>query len=173
MESCFAHSIPGRPVSEWEPMADHEQAVTDLCRRFLIRISPELGDWAAPLGCWHDLGKYQADFQEKIRRDDPRSKAVEHSGIGAAEAGLTGSPGGLAVAFAIAGHHAGPVGNLWFEVVGSRSPWDFQRIVSAQLDGLASSGILYTSLPRTDVRQIGEYRLWSLDCGVRNGVLRA
>lgn len=99
----YAHSTPG-PQSQWETMAEHEAATARFCREFLHRIHPELEPWGDLLGRWHDLGKYQPDFQAKLAG---QSIHVEHAGIGAALAACAGTIAAEAIAFAIAGHHAG------------------------------------------------------------------
>lgn len=61
--------------------------------------------WGYLAGLWHDLGKYQEDFQAKLRG---QAVQVEHSGVGAAWAiQRLGKAVGLPLAFAIAGHHSG------------------------------------------------------------------
>jgi len=53
---------------------------------------------------WHDIGKYQPKFQDKLKG---RAVSVEHSGVGATLAVSKNRSKGMALAFAIAGHHAG------------------------------------------------------------------
>lgn len=77
------------------------------------------GEQAAIAGLWHDLGKYARDFQDYLRAaSGPQAhietdaevaarKKVDHSSAGALHAALRSQEHGLAVAFAIAGHHAG------------------------------------------------------------------
>ena len=57
-------------------------------------------------GLLHDLGKYRLEFQAYLNAGDRGRKSIEtaHSVYGAAAAAACGS---LAVAFAVAGHHAG------------------------------------------------------------------
>ncbi len=64
----------------------------------------DAADWAYCAGLWHDIGKYQTEFQERLRGSNV---SVEHSGAGAALAHLRDKANGLILAFAIAGHHAG------------------------------------------------------------------
>jgi CRISPR-associated endonuclease/helicase Cas3 len=71
-------------------------------------------DWGELAGLWHDLGKYAPKFQAKIRSEsgiDAHLESpgrVDHSTAGALLALKEFGPqGGLALAFAIAGHHAG------------------------------------------------------------------
>jgi CRISPR-associated endonuclease/helicase Cas3 len=74
-------------------------------------------------GLWHDLGKYAGDFQGYLRgaasaqaraqahvetdTEVSSGKKVDHSSAGALHAAIRSEEHGLAIAFAIAGHHAG------------------------------------------------------------------
>ncbi|MGQ9576962.1 MAG: CRISPR-associated endonuclease Cas3'' [Thermoguttaceae bacterium] len=103
MNEVYAHSIEGRPRSEWETMAEHEARTARLCRQFLRRINPALEPWGELLGRWHDLGKYSRAFQEKLRGECVHA---QHSAVGAAHAAAMGKAA-LALSVAIAGHHTG------------------------------------------------------------------
>ncbi len=61
------------------------------------------GEWGYLAGLWHDLGKFQAEFQRRLAGENI---AVQHSGAGAALAARR-SPSLMPLAFVIAGHHAG------------------------------------------------------------------
>jgi hypothetical protein len=39
----FAHSLPGRPIDEWEPLEKHLQAVADLAAEFAGKFGA--ADW--------------------------------------------------------------------------------------------------------------------------------
>lgn len=111
----YAHSLPGRPKSDWETMAEHEERVATRCREFLSRLNPSLGDWGEVLGRWHDLGKYSAAFQHYLSdSNDPeaccetRPGRVDHATAGAQHSAKVLPPGICDLfAYAIAGHHAG------------------------------------------------------------------
>lgn len=74
------------------------------------------GDWARVAGLWHDLGKYSAEFQRRIKSVsgydaeahlEGQSGRVDHSTAGAQYAiGRFGVHGRI-LAYLIAGHHAG------------------------------------------------------------------
>lgn len=108
----FAHSLKGRPEEEWQELREHLEAVADLAARFAGAF--EASDWGRLAGLWHDLGKYQPEFQAYIRGEGDR---VEHAVVGAAFAKQAAGSGGgreapsagnwLPLAFVIAGHHAG------------------------------------------------------------------
>jgi len=51
----YAHTLDGRPETDWELLSDHEQNVAKLCSEFLSRIHPDLAPWGEVLGRWHDL----------------------------------------------------------------------------------------------------------------------
>ncbi len=74
------------------------------------------GDWAQVAGLWHDLGKYSAEFQRRIKSVsgyDPDAHLegkvgrVDHSTAGAQHAVEQFGILGRILAYIIAGHHAG------------------------------------------------------------------
>ena len=74
------------------------------------------GDWAQVSGLWHDLGKYSAEFQQRIKSlsgYDPEAHLegsagrVDHSTAGAQYAIDQFGLHGRILAYLIAGHHAG------------------------------------------------------------------
>ena len=46
MKRYFAHSLPGKPIEEWEPLEVHLQAVAELAEKFAGKIA------AAVLQCF-------------------------------------------------------------------------------------------------------------------------
>lgn len=74
------------------------------------------GDWAQVAGLWHDLGKYSAEFQRRIKSlsgydleahlEGPVGR-VDHSTAGAQHAVSQFGVHGRILAYLIAGHHAG------------------------------------------------------------------
>lgn len=101
--TAYAHTLDGRPESEWEPLAEHLEAVGTLAAA--KGEAAGLADWARLAGLLHDLGKTSAEFQARLRGDLAK---VDHSTAGALEAvNRWGQPAGKLLAYAIAGHHAG------------------------------------------------------------------
>jgi CRISPR-associated endonuclease/helicase Cas3 len=89
--SYFAH--PEHPLDE------HLRSVAERALDFASAF--DSGEWGYLAGLWHDLGKFQAEFQRLLAGE---KIAVEHSGAGAA---LAAERHLLPIAFVIAGHHAG------------------------------------------------------------------
>ncbi len=105
--TVFAHSVPGRPIGDGEPLHDHLRAVGQRAASFAEEFGwGELGRLAGRL---HDIGKCSVAFQAYIRGE--RARGGDHSSAGArvALAAYTGNLTfvGRLLAFTIAGHHAG------------------------------------------------------------------
>lgn len=111
----YAHTLANSQETDWELLADHLDQVAEIAADFAAAFDAR--EWGRLAGLWHDLGKYQAKFQERLRGS---GESVEHAGAGAALAYSKDKVRGLALAFAIAGHHAG-LANLVDEE-GGRSP---------------------------------------------------
>jgi CRISPR-associated endonuclease/helicase Cas3 len=94
----------------------HLLHVAKLAARFAKAFDSE--SWGYCAGLWHDLGKYQAEFQEKLLGS---KLSVEHSGTGAALAIKKSEEFGVPLAFVIAGHHAG-LANRASDEAGSPRP---------------------------------------------------
>jgi CRISPR-associated endonuclease/helicase Cas3 len=112
---AFAHTRPGRPAEEWEPLDSHLGKVADLAATFASTFGA--GEWGRLAGLWHDLGKYRGSFQRYLRKAEGVDQAgsseecapgrVDHSTVGAIHAVDSLGEAGRAVAYVIAGHHAG------------------------------------------------------------------
>jgi CRISPR-associated endonuclease/helicase Cas3 len=61
MKTFYAHSLPGRPPDEWQPLEEHLRNVAELARKFAEPFGA--GEWAYLAGLWHDLGKYSIHFR--------------------------------------------------------------------------------------------------------------
>src|SRR6266568_6517792 len=116
MQVYYAHSLEHEPPTKWQGLEKHLLCVAKLAARFAEAFNCE--SWGYCAGLWHDLGKYQAEFQQKLLG---RKVSVEHSGTGAALAFKKSKEFGVPLAFVIAGHHAG-LANLVSGEPGSARP---------------------------------------------------
>lgn len=99
-------------------LIDHLVGVADGASRFAEAFGA--AEHARTAGLWHDLGKYAAAFQNMIRAangfeahlEGTATGRVDHSTAGAVHATKTLGPAGTAIAFAVAGHHAGLANQL-------------------------------------------------------------
>jgi CRISPR-associated endonuclease/helicase Cas3 len=112
----YAHTLPGKPTADWEPLRDHLEQVARRAGEFASTFSAEA--WGRVAGLWHDLGKYSKEFQARLFRENGLEAHLEgpvgrvnHSTAGAKHAidSFTGEQGlrGRILAYCIAGHHAG------------------------------------------------------------------
>jgi CRISPR-associated endonuclease/helicase Cas3 len=82
----YAHSLPGHPNSEWEPLQDHLRLVAKRCSEFAVTFGCAETAWVA--GLLHDLGKCSPDFQAYIAQtvEGANTRGPDHSTAGAREA---------------------------------------------------------------------------------------
>ena len=101
MESKFIAHINEKDGSV-QTVLEHSLNTAELSKQF---ATPEFQEIAYIAGLAHDLGKWEKDFQKRMRGD---SVTVEHSIDGAIEVNkLLPYPIGKLLAYCIAGHHAG------------------------------------------------------------------
>lgn len=100
--TIYAHSVPDRPVSEWESLRDHAQAVAGRAALFAAPFGG--GEAAAALGWVHDLGKMKCRFQAKLRGE---RNTEPHSAEGARLLLSRHGKLGPLLAACVAGHHSG------------------------------------------------------------------
>lgn len=92
---AYAHSA--NPDGNWHGLADHLRAVARQSAEFAdVFGARDYGYW---LGLWHDVGKFDPDFQRYLRG---RGHGVDHKRAGARLAQRLGL-----FALAIQGHHGG------------------------------------------------------------------
>ncbi len=108
--SVYAHSN-GPDESGWQTLDDHSANVARLAEGFAsVFLS---GPHAALLGNCHDLGKARKSFQSYLRRcngiedNEPDYGDHSHSGAGACWLAQQAGSIGKALAYCVAGHHAG------------------------------------------------------------------
>lgn len=102
----YAHSLPGSPKSEWQPLAEHLLSTAALASQKAEKFGAARA--ATLAGALHDLGKYTREFQKRL----DGGPSVDHATAGAREAmSLSQGPQdrliAAIVAHAIAGHHTG------------------------------------------------------------------
>ena len=98
MESKFIAHINEKDGSV-QTVLEHSLNTAELCKQF---ATPEFQEIAYIAGLAHDLGKWEEDFQKRMRGD---SVSVEHSIDGAIEVNkLLPYPIGKLLAYCIAGH---------------------------------------------------------------------
>lgn len=106
----YAHSLEGRPQSEWHKLKDHLLRTAELAAEFAKPFGGE--ELAYLAGLWHDLGKYSEDFQAYLKGHseacaETQRGSVDHSSAGAQYAAEKIHIIGHLLSYAIAGHHAG------------------------------------------------------------------
>ncbi len=111
-ERFYAHTLPGRPPEEWQPLEEHLENVAELAAEFARPFGAE--EWARIAGLWHDLGKYSEAFQAYLREASGEDYheaelrgRVDHTTAGAQHAVAAIEVMGHLLAYPIAGHHAG------------------------------------------------------------------
>ena len=108
--NVFAHSNGG-DVSKWQPLQEHCKAVAALSESFAESFAS--GIYGRLVGELHDVGKARSVFQSYLKRcngiEDSESDGGEHSHSGAGACWLGKNCGaiGKALAYCVAGHHAG------------------------------------------------------------------
>jgi CRISPR-associated endonuclease/helicase Cas3 len=104
----FAHSLRERPEAEWEHLIPH--LVGTARRAGVFGDKFDCGDLAFAAGLLHDLGKYQEDFQRRIRGENRKADHAAHGAVFSEQS--YGSLGKL-ISHGIAGHHTGLADNLF------------------------------------------------------------
>ncbi|PSJ65858.1 CRISPR-associated helicase/endonuclease Cas3 [Kumtagia ephedrae] len=102
----YAHSGTPGDKSDWQPLPEHLKGVAELAAANARPFGMEKA--VRVLGLFHDLGKYDPQFQRRLEGADIR---VDHSTAGAAKLLelAKGQDRGTAelLAYAVLGHHAG------------------------------------------------------------------
>jgi len=104
----FAHSGTPHDKSDWQLLPEHLLAVAKLAAEYATHFGLEKAAYVS--GLFHDLGKYNPDFQRRLEGQNVR---VDHSTAGAAVlkkiVAANGADGAMAelIAYGILGHHAG------------------------------------------------------------------
>lgn len=111
-DQYYAHSLEGKPTSEWQPLGEHLKNVAKRAAEFAAVF--QSSDWARTAGWLHDLGKYSKEFQNYLKRTNDIDASIEtergrvdHSTAGAQHAARMLPILGHLLAYAVAGHHSG------------------------------------------------------------------
>ena len=64
IDTPYAHSLAGRPRTDWHPLLVHLQGSARLAEGFAEAF--DSGEWGRLAGLWHDLGKYSEAFQDYL-----------------------------------------------------------------------------------------------------------
>lgn len=117
MRKHYAHANSRLPADHWHDLVEHLKATAEIAASCADAWNSAA--WARLAGLWHDLGKFDPEFQNYLRRvggadghleesEPGKTRGPEHSIAGALHAlERFGDGPGRALAFAIAGHHAG------------------------------------------------------------------
>lgn len=111
-QKYYAHSLEGKPPSQWQPLDEHLKNVAEMARSFAKVFCA--GDWAYLAGLWHDVGKCSEEFQQMLHNtttpqsvDEQKTRRVDHSSAGGRYAANLWRDLGKLLAYTIVGHHAG------------------------------------------------------------------
>ena len=157
-----------QPIEHW--LDNHLRDVADLASSYAADFKSR--EWAFVTGLWHDLGKYNPEFQDYIGVKsgyNPNAHIkdagkVNHSAAGALYAVQKHKLLGMPLAYLIAGHHAGlPDWHKTTEADGrslAEILEDKEHLAKAlQVD--IPKDILAQDLPRTPpIGKPHEYALW-------------
>lgn len=156
----YAHSLAGKPESEWQTLDDHLVRVAEQCGAFAAVFGYRT--WGYAIGLLHDVGKASDAFQRRLRH---ATAVVDHSTLGASIARALysrstqrGFPGAL-MAYAIAGHHGGMPNGIAQSVGSHRRPLESRLAeldsdastapTRAAIDALFSTGVLTAPHPES------------------------
>jgi len=106
----YAHTREGEPPERWQKLEDHLRQVATRAAEFASCFGAS--SWAGLAGLWHDLGKYDPEFQRYLQAAseaslETRPGKVNHSTAGGQLAIERFGNLGRLLAYPIAGHHAG------------------------------------------------------------------
>jgi len=112
-QKYYAHSLEGKPTSDWQPLEEHLQKVAKIAAEFAHYFGAS--EWGSILGGKHDLGKGSRAWQAYLRHAndiiDEFQKFYEghpvHAVVGARLLFKHSKEAGKLLAYCIAGHHGG------------------------------------------------------------------
>lgn len=158
--------------NDWEPH-DLETHLREVARRASESSSAFApSEWGQLAGLWHDLGKYQREFQLYIRsvsgfdaHIETAPGRVKHAIAGAIHAAEAHGPYGCLLAYLIAGHHAGlpdwHPGDARGAALSQGLTEEISTLTKAKSDGalveILNPGI---TLPKPPIREARELHFW-------------
>lgn len=168
----FLAHVKADKAGAWETheLAEHLREVARRTAEGSACFSPF--EWGHLAGLWHDLGKYQPEFQKYIRSASGFDAHIEtvpgrvkHAIVGAIHAAERLGPYGRLLAYLIAGHHAGLPDWHPGEAKGaalSQELMDEVATLAKAKSGGISHGILDPdiSLPKPPIREAQELHFW-------------
>ena len=112
-KNYYAHSLDGKPPSDWQPLKEHLKNVAEIAAEFADYFDARV--WGSILGENHDLGKGTRPWQAYLRRAngiiDEFALFYEghptHAFAGAQWLSMHSKEAGKLMAYCIAGHHGG------------------------------------------------------------------
>ncbi|MDR0928276.1 MAG: CRISPR-associated helicase Cas3' [Oscillospiraceae bacterium] len=103
MERIYAHTLPGAPEEDWQPLSEHLEAVSTFAANKAEAFSA--GNLAKAAGILHDLGKTSGSFQDRLKNEALRA---DHKKLGASCALYKyRAPWAKMLAYVVLGHHGG------------------------------------------------------------------
>ncbi len=142
----YAHTREGASKDEWEDLKKHLESVAKLAETFAVSFAP---GWGRVSGLWHDLGKYQPQFQKMLEQSGESGgytdDKVEHSIVGALYAFQQLGGLGKPLSLCIAAHH----GDLkdWQYLKGRFETEKIQQLLAAAIGAQPPESILKCQKP--------------------------
>lgn len=163
----YAHSVEGKPLSEWHRLEEHLKGTAELAKSFANEFG--CGEWGYLAGLWHDVGKYSEDFQQMLHASagseahiETKPGRVDHSTSGAIHAIEKFKTAGRIFSYIIAGHHAG-LADWQTDTAGNKSLIHRLKnndLLKKALGSNIPSEIIEQSLPKQKFTTKDGHALW-------------
>jgi CRISPR-associated endonuclease/helicase Cas3 len=165
MIEFYAHSVEGKPPSEWHYLEEHLKGTAELAKSFADAFGS--GEWGYLAGLWHDMGKYSEAFQKMLLASidahiETKSGRVDHSTAGAIHSVEKFNVAGRIFSYLIAGHHAG-LADWQTAEAGNRSlihRLQNDDLLKKALESNIPQEITEQSLPKQKFRTSDGHSLW-------------
>ncbi len=167
----LAH-VKQRDDGTWDhhPLDEHLRCVSNLAGESAAGFGS--AEWGRLAGLWHDLGKYQPQFQKYIRSAsgfdahiETAPGKVKHAIAGAIHAVDSLGPYGRLLAYLIAGHHAGLPDWHPGEAKGSALSQELAAEIATLVNAIAGGALPEIlapgiTLPKPLIRETRELHQW-------------